>query len=101
MNSPLLFPCHNWAEKLAIAHSTELSSADRAALDAHIASCLACKAVLEEYQALDERLHQALHGQQFLQISSELLHLEDKGVVEEEPEAAKGRKEAEIARRRL
>ncbi len=85
MERPLVSPCREWAEKLAIAHSADLSPADRQALETHIASCPACHTVLKEYQALDERLHRALHAQQILPIVSESLATEE--LTEEEPTA--------------
>ncbi len=48
-------PCPNWAEKLALRRE-ELSSADRAALDAHIRTCPACEAVQKDYDFLDTHL---------------------------------------------
>jgi len=77
MKHPLASPCREWAEKLAIAHSADLPLADRQALERHIASCPACQGVLEEYQALDEHLHRALHVQQELPLSSALLSAEE------------------------
>lgn|SRR6266567_1124068 len=77
MTSPPFSPCPEWAEPLALAHSTELSPTDRAALEVHLVSCPTCQAVLEEYRAFDERLHTALLAQEPLQLSSELLYMEE------------------------
>lgn len=76
MKNPLVAPCREWAERLAMAHSADLSLADRQALETHIASCPACHAVLKEYQALDERLHRALPAQEVSSISATLLSAE-------------------------
>ncbi len=53
MNYPMYTACAAWAEKLASTHPDDLSPSDRAALDMHIASCLACATVRAEYQAID------------------------------------------------
>lgn len=46
-------PCPEWADKLAVGHRDDLSSAERGALNAHIATCTACAAVRDEYRAMD------------------------------------------------
>lgn len=48
-------PCAHWAELLD-AHPEHLSPAERAALDAHIATCPACAAVFEDNQYMDARI---------------------------------------------
>lgn len=60
MSGPEFIPCPEWAEKLASLHSHHLSPSDRAALEAHLASCQVCSAVLFECQKMDERIHRAL-----------------------------------------
>ena len=49
-------PCAQWAKKLAAAHPGDLSSTERAALDKHIQSCLACASVQAEYREMDARI---------------------------------------------
>ena len=83
MNDPIFSSCPAWAEKLAIFQSKEFSSSERNALDAHIASCSNCKAVLDNYLALDERLHEALSVRRPLQVTAELLELENRDIFEE------------------
>ncbi|HLI06433.1 MAG TPA: hypothetical protein VKV40_07690 [Ktedonobacteraceae bacterium] len=48
-------PCIAWAEKLALRYE-DLSVADRAALDAHVKNCPACRAAQADYRFLDARL---------------------------------------------
>src|SRR5690348_14469658 len=48
-------PCETWAEKLAL-RQEDLSLADRTALAAHLQTCRACSAALEDYRFLDTRL---------------------------------------------
>ncbi|HEY7357555.1 MAG TPA: zf-HC2 domain-containing protein, partial [Ktedonobacterales bacterium] len=48
-------PCVAWAEKLALRYE-DLSPADQADLDAHIATCSACQAAQADYHFLDARL---------------------------------------------
>ena len=43
--------CAQWAERLAL-RPEDLSPADREALEAHVASCLACQAVREAYSVM-------------------------------------------------
>jgi hypothetical protein len=56
MDKPTTPPCEEWAPKLAALHADDLSPADRAALEAHLASCPACTAALADYQWLAEQV---------------------------------------------
>lgn len=49
----MLVPCREWADKLAANYHDDLSPAERAALNAHIATCKACTTVRDEYRAMD------------------------------------------------
>ncbi len=57
MKRSLSAPCAGWAERLAAVHPDDLSPSARAALDAHVASCLACAAARAEYLLMDARMH--------------------------------------------
>src|SRR5438045_7898356 len=48
-------PCAAWADKLAL-KPEDLTSAERAALDAHLSTCPSCAAVSADYQLLIARL---------------------------------------------
>ncbi|MBO0784176.1 MAG: zf-HC2 domain-containing protein, partial [Ktedonobacteraceae bacterium] len=48
-------PCIAWAEKLALRRE-DLSPADQTALDAHTATCPACRKALEDYHFLSAAL---------------------------------------------
>lgn len=50
-----LFPCAEWAEKLAC-KPADLSPEERAALQAHVATCPGCAATYDDYQMLMARL---------------------------------------------
>jgi len=56
MNNPLPVACARWAEKLAATHPHDLAAPDRAALTAHMQTCLACTAVFAEYRAIDAHI---------------------------------------------
>jgi outer membrane protein assembly factor BamB len=49
MNAQNKAPCAAWAEKLALLHPDDLSPAERAAQEAHVASCPACSSVSTQY----------------------------------------------------
>jgi anti-sigma factor RsiW len=49
-------PCEEWAPKLAALHAGDLSPAERAALEAHLAACPTCAAALADYQMLAEQV---------------------------------------------
>jgi Putative zinc-finger len=46
-------PCQEWRLKLAATHPADLEPAERAALEAHLATCAACAAVAAAYARLD------------------------------------------------
>jgi hypothetical protein len=46
-------PCREWAERLAAAHPDDLAPAERAALEAHVASCQACLGARANYHLMD------------------------------------------------
>lgn len=48
-------PCVEWAETLAL-RPQDLSLLERAALETHLTTCLACRTVLAEYHCLDVQL---------------------------------------------
>ena len=77
MSDTEFVPCPEWAEKLADLHSHNLSPSNRAALEAHLASCQACAAVLLEYQKMDERIHQALSVKHLPSFTPELLQAQE------------------------
>lgn len=49
--------CEMWAEKLAARQPEDLSPAERAALNAHVASCPRCSAIRQDYDLLTRRIH--------------------------------------------
>jgi serine/threonine protein kinase len=53
-------PCPEWEEHLAALQPDDLAPDVRAALEAHVATCIACATVLAQYQRLDELLWDAL-----------------------------------------
>jgi hypothetical protein len=53
MTTPVSGPCPEWAELLTATHPDDLSPAQRAALDTHLATCPACAAVRADYLRLD------------------------------------------------
>jgi serine/threonine protein kinase len=63
MNGPtkdfMPMPCPEWAELLAASRQDDISPADRAALEAHIRTCDACRTVLREYQKMDDSIRSA------------------------------------------
>ncbi len=73
MKNIVFFPCSEWAEKLAAFHSGDLPPSDQEALDAHIALCQACAAVLADYNKMDERIHYALSAQPLPSFTPQLL----------------------------
>jgi hypothetical protein len=77
MSDTEFVPCPEWAEKLADLHSHNLSPSNQATLEAHLASCQACAAVLLEYQRMDERIHQALNVKQLPSFTPELLRAQE------------------------
>src|SRR5581483_8456056 len=48
-------PCVAWAEKLALRYE-DLTPADQADLEAHLATCAVCRAAQADYHFLDARL---------------------------------------------
>jgi hypothetical protein len=53
MTAPVPQPCQQWRLKLAAAHPADLEPAERAALEAHLATCAACAAVYAAYARMD------------------------------------------------
>lgn len=53
MTAPLPEPCKQWRLKLAATHPDDLDPAERAALEAHLATCPSCAAVYATYARLD------------------------------------------------
>lgn len=53
MTAPKPQPCEQWRLKLAATHPADLEPAERAALEAHMAGCAACRAVYAAYARLD------------------------------------------------
>lgn len=56
MKTSIPRPCADWAEQLAAVFPADLPPADRAALEAHLATCPACAAVKADYQRMDARI---------------------------------------------
>jgi hypothetical protein len=56
MTAPLPQPCEQWRLKLAATHPADLKPAERAALEAHLATCASCAAVYAAYARLDAAL---------------------------------------------
>ena len=54
MSIPMPDPCPEWADILNATHPDDLVPSQRAALDAHLATCAACAAGRADYQRLDE-----------------------------------------------
>jgi anti-sigma factor RsiW len=52
-------PCAQWADRLAALHPYDLSEAERAELNEHLATCTACAATWAAYLRLAEQLRQA------------------------------------------
>lgn len=46
-------PCREWMDKLAAAHSDDLSPSERDALNQHVATCDVCATVRDEYRSMD------------------------------------------------
>lgn len=53
MKNEWVFPCAEWAEKLAAMHPGDLPQADYVALEKHLFTCGACSAVRSQYQDLE------------------------------------------------
>jgi hypothetical protein len=53
MTAPVPQPCQQWRLKLAATHPADLEPAERAALEAHIATCAGCAAAYAAYLRLD------------------------------------------------
>ncbi len=53
MTAPVRQPCQQWRLKLAATHPADLEPDERAALEAHIATCETCAAVYATYARLD------------------------------------------------
>jgi len=60
MNHPKPTPCAEWEEKLAAIYPGDLSPSEREDLNAHVASCPACEAILAEYHEMDTLIRDAL-----------------------------------------
>lgn len=54
MSIPMPDPCPEWADILNATHPDDLVPSQRAALDAHLATCAACAAARADYLRLDE-----------------------------------------------
>ena len=68
MNHPRPIPCAEWEEKLAATYPGDLLPTEREELNAHIASCPACEAVLAEYYKMDTLIRDALIAKRSLQL---------------------------------
>src|SRR5260370_27400619 len=66
-------PCPEWEENLAALYAADLSSLEQKALNAHIASCQACAALLADYQNVDALIRSALVFKRSLQRHKDLL----------------------------
>jgi serine/threonine protein kinase len=53
-------PCPEWEERIAALRSDDLAPDVRAALEVHVATCIACATALADYQHLDELMWDAL-----------------------------------------
>ncbi len=67
--------CNTWAEKLAARHPDDLSPAERAELDAHVASCPNCGAARQEYDLLTSHIRALPAVTPLAQAPSEFLRL--------------------------
>ncbi len=56
MRPPMPKPCPAWETRLAAAHSSDLAPAERASLEAHLASCPACAALFARYERMDSQI---------------------------------------------
>jgi hypothetical protein len=56
-------PCAAWAEKLAVTHPDDLSPIQWAELEAHVAHCSVCTAILAEYRSMDDYIRNYTAGQ--------------------------------------
>ncbi len=52
MTAKTVFPCPEWAERLAAMHPEDLSQSDYVALQQHLRQCSACATVYTQYQML-------------------------------------------------
>ncbi len=68
-------PCDTWAEQLAALHPADLTSAERAALAAHLATCPTCAAARADYQRMDMQIRRLPDPQPFDGLPPRLLEL--------------------------
>lgn len=99
---PFSNSCLQWEKKLADFHAHRLSPVHQAALEAHLASCRTCAAVLLEYRRMDEQIRQALVVQPLPKFTTDLLLDQQQGSQEQEvriggnplfPEAGEARRQ--------
>jgi hypothetical protein len=78
--------CNVWATRLAAAHPADLTPAERAELESHLASCPACSALAARYVQMDARILQSPGPAPLPELPAKLLALwakEDQAVVSE------------------
>jgi anti-sigma factor RsiW len=86
MKSTVPRPCHIWATRLAAAHPDDLTPADRAGLEAHLASCPTCAVLAARYAQMDARILHSPAPDPLPALPAKLLALwaeEDQAVVSE------------------
>ena len=75
MNAQNKAPCAAWAEKLALLHPDDLSPAERAEQEAHVASCPACSSVSTQYAEIAALLRDLPAGDVPEEVPSRLVDL--------------------------
>jgi hypothetical protein len=95
MTAPLPEPCKRWRLKLAATHPDDLDPAERAALEAHLATCPSCAAVYAAYAQMDAAVLRLPGPAPLEALPPKLLALWEA----EDQQAASGRVPTRLARR--
>jgi len=70
-------PCTQWADKVAARHSKDLTSSERAELEKHAQSCIACANALKDYDAIITQIRALVESEPILPLSPRLLDLRE------------------------
>src|SRR5262245_54436164 len=68
-------PCPEWKAVLPLTHPADLSPEQRAALEAHLASCSACAAARADYGRLDQAIQRVPTSRPLPAFPAELKYL--------------------------
>lgn len=79
-------PCPEWADLLAAQASADLSSAQRAALARHLASCPTCAQASADYATLTARVRAATQEDRFLGLTHQWARLRTEIIAESSPD---------------